>query len=484
MEQVEIKMPKCWQRIIESDKNWILIPTGRVSGKTKNSCLLATILMLENPYFDIVITRASYGSMQDSSYAEFEEAVNDLPESISSQFTFYKSPLRIERVNNSGTIYFMGIGGANKDRTKGLKTRHKIKVVIVEETQELKDKESYDQFMASVRRLFGDDVKVIVLGNPPAIKVHWFNIFVNQKEQDKDWLVVRMSWLDILDFLNDYDIKEILKTKMLEPQRYEWLYMGVPTGGFGLVYPMFSSRENVITIQEWEIIKAKSNLRPVGMVVGVDGAVNRDCSVCTPLILLNNGQCLVGDIFYHNPSENGVIGSHQLVQNYISKWFEQVQLRFHLGTLKEQQMNPRTQMLPIWFVIDSAATDLIQEIKFFFSNRASVYPIKKGTIYEMVGVCQSALMNDNIVVVDYGGYYNYIQNKFIPTSVNILVEQLESLIWNEQQTKYDPSIPNDVSDAWTYGVNFWYGNQENIQYFNILKINNIQNQLISDILKT
>ena len=105
MEQIEIKMPKCWQRIVETDKNWILIPTGRVSGKTKNSCLLATILMLENPYYDIVITRASYGSMQDSSYAEFEEALNEMPESINSQFEFYKSPLRIERVDNSGSIY-------------------------------------------------------------------------------------------------------------------------------------------------------------------------------------------------------------------------------------------------------------------------------------------------------------------------------------------------------------------------------------------
>ena len=102
----------------------------------------------------------------------------------------------------------------------------------------------------------------------------------------------------------------------------------------------------------------------------------------------------------------------------------------------------------------------------------------------MVGVCQSALMNDNIIIIDYGGYYNYIQNKFVPTHTNILQEQLESLIWNDTQTKYEDSIPNDISDSWTYGVNFWYSNQENIQYFNLLKVNNIQNSLISDILKT
>ena len=57
------------------------------------------------------------------------------------------------------------------------------------------------------------------------------------------------------------------------------------------------------------------------------------------------------------------------------------------------------------------------------------------------------------------------------------------LIWNEQQTNYDPIVPNDVSDAWPYGNYFWYSNQENIQYFNIIKQNLSTNLLINDIIK-
>ena len=56
------------------------------------------------------------------------------------------------------------------------------------------------------------------------------------------------------------------------------------------------------------------------------------------------------------------------------------------------------------------------------------------------------------------------------------------LIWNEKQNNYDPIVPNDVADAFTYGCFFWYSNQENIQYFNIIKQQRITNVLIRDIL--
>lgn len=480
--ELKIRMPLCWKQIIESDKNFFLIPTGRISGKSKNTVIFSTMIMMQFPYHDIVVTRSSYGSMSDSSYAEFKAQLNELPEALSSQFVLRKSPLRIERVGDSGTVYFMGAGGSNKDRTKGLKTQRPVKIVVVEECQEFKTQESYDQFMASVRRNFGDDVKVFVLGNPPAIKVHWFNLFVNLKEQDKDWLVVRMSWLDIIDFLNDYDIKDILKCKILEPERYEWMYMGVPTGGFGLCYPMFSREKHIITLAQYEKVIQTTSIRPVACVIGVDGAVTRDCTVAVPGILLSNGQCVVGPIFYHNPNDSGVLGSHQLVQLHMSRWFNEIQRRFNLGTLQEKAINPRTNLLPIYFVIDSAATDLIQECRFFFSNRANVNKITKPSIFEMVSVGQSAIMNNNYVIIDYGGYYDYVLDRWVNKKVNLLEEQLTSLIWNEKQTGYEPTIPNDVSDAWTYQCNYWYGNQENIQFFNIMKMKNIQNLLISDII--
>ena len=457
---VEIKMPLVWQPVIDAIKNHtvkeIVIPTGRISGKTKNTVIVSNLLMLAFPYHDIVVTRSSYGSMADSSYSEFETAINDMPESISSQFVFKKSPLRIERVGNSGTIYFIGSGGSNKDRTKGLHTKHPVIVAIVEETQEFRTKESYDQFMASLRRNLTDDAIVITLGNPPAIEAHWFNQMVERKKKDKDCLVVKMIWEDIVEFLTDYDIKEILKCKILEPDYYQWMYGGIPTGGLGQVYPMFRKDIHLIPFHQRSNSKLLKDFRIVGVIIGCDGAVNRDSTALVPRFIMSNGQSVAGKIFYHNPQTNGVKGSFPLCENEIKRWFDEL--------IQENNLNnPYNYMasIPIVFVVDSAATELIQALRYYFSNRATVYAIKKGTILQMVDVVQSAIGKNVVAVYDYGGYYNYTLNKWV-TEENILAYQYRSLIWNEKQTGYDPLIPNDVTDADTYGIYFYYRQVENI----------------------
>jgi len=456
-----IEMPIVWKPIIENiqtqKKPFILIPTGRVSGKTKNSVLVATLLMLQFPYTDIVVTRSSYGSISDSSYAEFETAITELPEEISGEFAFKKSPLRIERADNSGIIYFIGSGGSNKDRTKGLHTKHKVKVVIVEEAQEFKTKESYDQFMASVRRNFDTDAPVvIVLGNPPAIEAHWFNQFVKQKEQDNDWLVARMTWEDIVPFLNDYDIKEILKCKILEPDYYEWMYGGIATGGLGQVYPMFRKDIHLIPYDERSNSKLLKDFRVVGCIIGCDGAVNKDSTAFVPRLIMSNGQSVAAKIFYHDPKTDGVKGSFPLVENEGTRWFNDL--------IKENNLNnPYNYMasIPIIFVVDSAATELIQALRYYFGNRATVFAVKKGTILQMVDTVQSAIGKNVVAVYDYGGYYNYSLNRWIKCD-NILAYQYKSLIWNEKQTGYEPTVPNDVTDADTYGIWFYYRQVENI----------------------
>lgn len=454
---IDLQMPKKWQQIIETDKHFILLPTGRVSGKSKNAVLLAMLLMLKNPYYDILISRASYGSIENSTYAEFKSAFDELDEDLKKQFIFRKIPLSIERINDAGTIYFMGIGGSNKDRTKGFKPRHKLQLVICEETQELKDKESYDQFEASIRRSFGKNIKLLILGNPPAIKAHWFNLFVQLKKNDNDWLVLdTLNWQDILPFLNDYDVKEILKVKMLEPEYYKWMYLGIPTGGLGQVYPMYRKEYQLINYSQPGNNKCLLDYRIVGCVIGVDGAVNNDCTSLVPLLIMSNGQCVVGEIYYHNPKKDGVIGSFPLVEREVSRWFKDLQEKNNLNNPYDYRYS-----IPIAFVCDSAATELIQALRYYCSNRAEVYAIKKGTILQMVDTVQSALSKNVIAIYDYGGYYNYTNNTFVQ-SPNILSEQLESLIWNDKQTGYNSSIPNDVSDAFTYGVYFYYKNTENI----------------------
>ena len=285
-----------------------------------------------------------------------------------------------------------------------------------------------------------------------------------------------------MPYLSDREIKEILKYKYSNKAYYDYMYGGIPTGAMGSVYPMFAEDRHIITSQEFDLCREKG-LRIVGCVIGGDGAVTHDATSFVPLLLLSNGQVAVGPIFYHNPLEDGVIGYHSLVQNNLSRWLEDLCRRYNLISPREKREHPQAQCLPIWMIIDSAAPDLIQECRFFFGDRINVQPVKKASVFEMVGVVQSSIANDNVVVVNYGGYYNYHTNKYVERKVNLLAEQLTNLIWNEKETGYDPIVPNDVSDAFTYGDIFWYGNQENIQFFNILKSKNMTNNLICDILK-
>ena len=81
----------------------------------------------------------------------------------------------------------------------------------------------------------------------------------------------------------------------------------------------------------------------------------------------------------------------------------------------------------------------------------------------MVDTVQSAIGKNVVAVYDYGGYYNFTKNQWVKCD-NILAMQYRSLIWNEKQTGYDPAIPNDCTDADTYGIYFYYRQAENIMW--------------------
>lgn len=477
-----IQIAEVYQPIFTGSYNDIILKSGRDGGKSKTAYILAGTQAAQRPNEDIVIARASYGSISDSAYNEVCEVIDDIP-AFADKFIKRKSPLRIVRKDGGTNIYFIGVGGS-KDRTKGIKPIHKVSLLILEEAQEIKSRELYDQTLASLRRRFGEDCKVITIFNPPAQELHWINVWAKQKEMDKDYLVIHSTWRDIAMFLQDRDIKEILKIRKENKTYYDYMYGGIPSGAEGSVYPMFRKDLHVISAKDFDFVLESSNIRPVGMVIGGDGAVNRDATAFVPILLLSNGQGVVGQIFYHNPKTSGVLGYHQLVQDNLQRWFDDVCARFRLGTRQELMQHPTMRALPIWMRIDSAAPDLIQECRFFFSGRADVGPIQKHHVIEMVGVGQSAIANNNLIIIDYGGYYDYQLNKWVQKENNLLAEQLNMLIWNERQDNYDPIVPNDVADAWTYGNYFWFSNQENIQYFNILKANSISNLRICDILKS
>ena len=450
----QIKIAKVFEPLFTSDFLDFILPGGRSSGKSKTSAILGGIHTGIKPDEDIVIARASYGSIADTVYNETTEVIESIP-AFTDLFVYRKSPLRIIRKSTDATIYFMGIGGSI-DRTKGFKPKHKVGLVILEETQELKSKEHLDQTLASLRRRFGEDCKVVIIFNPPAQSLHWINVWCKEKELDSDYCVIHSTYMDILPFLSDREIKEIRKYYFENKTYHDYIYGGIPTGMLGSVYPMFNADLHMVRYGERETSKVLSDFRIVGVIIGCDGAVTHDATALVPMFIMSNGQAAIGKVFYHDPLQNGVKGSFPLVENEITRWFKELRVENNLDNYQDYLSS-----IPICFVVDSAATELVQALNYHFGNRALVYSVKKGTIIQMVDTVQSAIAKNMISIYDYGGYYNYTLNKWVEYQ-NLLAYQLQTLIWNDKENGYNDEIPNDVSDAFTYAVWWWFKNAENI----------------------
>lgn len=471
---MNLEIAEVYKEVFLGNQKEVWLKSGRNAGKSKVVSQFALYHMLKAERRDGIINRATLGALSTSSFNEVASTfVETLDKKTLNRFTFKKNPLRIIR-DDGATIYFFGIGG-DDNRTRSTKTLNPVAFIINEEVQELRDYNEYNQAMTSYRRnLANDDFKIINLFNPPAIKLHWVNVHYEECKRDKSILCIHSSYLDVLKYLKDFDIRTIRKEMIMNPANYEWMYLGATTNGQGLVYPMFKE-EKIISEREFSML-LPAGLKVVACVIGVDGAVTRDETVCCPLLILSSGQAVVGDLFIQDPVQNGIIGSHVLVERYITKRFEDLQNKYHLGG------SMYMQDVPCYIRCDSAAADLVQELQFFLGNRADVGAIHKSSIIDMVGNVQSCMSNDMFYIVDPCQFKNYYQNKIIQTRVNPLVEQIEALAWNEKQTGYDPSIPNDRTDAMTYAVRFYYGNIENISYFNILLNQNRKVLKVKDVI--
>ena len=479
-------IPEVFEPLFTSKVENFILTSGRTGGKTKNVSILVGVTAAHKPMEDVVIARASSSSIKDSSYNEMVEVFSDI-EQFNGLFNYKTSPCRIERIGGGTCIYFIGIGGS-KERTKGIHPLHPVSIVVIEEAQELKSEEHLDQTMASLRRNFGEHCKVIVNFNPPQNPNHWINRWKEKKKLDLDYCVIESSWEKVSMFLKDRDIKEILKIKAENKVYYDYIYGGIPNAQGG-IYPMFLKSRHCITLDQYEELLRKG-VRPVACIIGGDGSVMHDSTAFTPKLIMSNGCCVnrLDMAFHHDPLIDGQLSSHQLVSTYLVKWFNEVCAFLHLGTMEEiveaQRRGIGLNIIPIYMIIDSAATDLIKECQFYLGNRASVRPIKKGTILQMVGVCQNAIGSDNEYFCYSGKYKNYVRNQWLERDVAFLVEQIQTIEWEEGKDKYNDEIPNDDCDSWTYPTYWWYKNVENLHAIDVFKNQCINQKKICDILNS
>ena len=447
-----IETPPVFEPVWTTDKNFVILSSGRDGGKTTVARDYAMVKSNELKGRDIIVARDSYSDLADSLYSSMLNYISK--HKLNKIYVAKQDPLRIKNMKTGNNIYFVGIGGADKSRTKGLETEHQVEVIIFDEMQQVREQENYEQAIASFRRLMSPTAKVFHIFNPPRQKAHWVNVWAKLKESDPDYLVIKSSWQDMIHYLNDIDIKEILKMEVIDKDEYDWLYMGKTVGGLGSVYPQFKPEKHLLTFADAQ--KKFYGHKIISLIIGGDNAVSRDGTCLCPIAIFDNGQCCVLDLFYHDPKMSGDKSVSELVPLMVT-WLKEIEKKYNL--------NYNGDHVPIAFVIDGSVIgiELAKQLRFVLNDRYDIIRYSEKKVVEMASNLKSVFARNMLYIIDFGGHYNYVLNRF-EKRYNVLAEQVESLIWNEKGTGFDPIIPNDACDALTYGANAIFKNPFNLYY--------------------
>lgn len=450
---IKIEVASVFAEVWSTKKNFIVLGGGRTSGKTTLARDYLMSKTIELRQRDMIVCRDSYSTLADSLYSTLKKFITK--HKLWQVFEVKQNPLRIRNNQTGCNIYFVGIGGADTDRTKGLETENPVEVVIFDEMQQVKEQENYEQAIASFRRLLTPTAKIFHLYNPPRQKAHWVNVWAKLKENDPDYLVVYPCWIDMVHYLNDIDIKEILKMEALDKDEYDWLYIGKTIGGLGSVYPQFKPDKHLLPFEEAK--KKFADNKIISVIIGGDNAVSRDATCLCPIAIFDNGQCGVLDLFYHDPKTSGDLSIAELIP-YMQEWLKDLEKKYNLSDALWE--------VPIAFIIDGAVIgkELVRQLRYVLDgNRYDIIEYTNKNILQMASNLKSVFSRNMLYIFDYGGHYNYVLRQW-EARYNVLAEQVESLIWNDKETGFDPIIPNDACDALTYGANAIFKNMFNLYY--------------------
>lgn len=243
-----------WRACRNSAYTFLVCKGGRDSAKSTHIAIRLVFDLMDLP-INIMCMRKVGNTIEKSIYEQIKKAIFLM--GLESEFVFLKSPMTIKYKARGNYFFFMG--GDNTDKTKSIVTSEfPITKLWIEEVSEFKTEEELETVINSILRETlpdGMTYQIFFSYNPPKRKQHWLN-----KKFETQFLpentFVHHSYYYNNNFLSAQALEVIENTRLTNVHKYNWMYLGSPTGG-GIV-PFDNLTFRKITDEE---IKSFDNYR-------------------------------------------------------------------------------------------------------------------------------------------------------------------------------------------------------------------------------
>ena len=225
-------------------------------GSSKSTFVATELILRRIKYKSHALAIRKFGVyLEKSVFEQLKWAIEYL--GVSEYWKVRKSPMALIYTPTGASIFFMGAD--DPTRIKSIKTSDMpITDLWVEESAEFKTEEELTTIVNSIVRAElpdGLDYKIFYSYNPPKRRTHWLN-----KKYETQFIApntyVHHSIYSDNTYLSKQLLEEIEHTRETQFQRYEWEYLGKPTGS-GIV-PFENLTFRKITDEE---CKAFDNIR-------------------------------------------------------------------------------------------------------------------------------------------------------------------------------------------------------------------------------
>lgn len=270
-----------------------LLKGGRSSMKSSVISLKLVKKFLQDDQANILCFRKVAKYLSTSIYEQIKWAIYQLK--VEDQFTFYKSPIKIEHNQTKTAFYFYGVDDPMKIKSAKIAIGY-VSDLWFEEAAEFDSKEEIDTVADTFIRQELPNNKQVELYfsyNPPRNPYIWINEWADELVKDNNYLVHQSDYTqDTKGFLSKQFLDKVYQIKQTDPDYHDWMYGGKVIGLGDTVYNF--SLFNIID-------ELPTDDRLLFADVAIDSGYSTSATTFLYIGYTVKGKVIVLDTFYYSP---------------------------------------------------------------------------------------------------------------------------------------------------------------------------------------